>query len=258
MLYIKKQNPPASMLAKVNEIKRSDEWRQIPDGDTDAIRNQFDMLPKDVIRQSLVREQHGLCAYCMCRIADDGRRTTVEHWYPLSKRKNGALEYSNMLGVCHGGRITALEDNGKRVLCCDARKGEQEITIDPRNERHMRDIAYMKNGIIYTISGDEALEDDINNKLCLNGLADKQGNRIDTATEIIKGRRDAAAWCDSFYKKLDRAGKCTSAMIQKMIVEINEAEIMPEYAGVKLFFLRKKYNELLHREQKGIQSGFKK
>jgi hypothetical protein len=47
-------------------------------------------------------------------------------------------------------------------------------------------------------------------------------------------------------------------MIQKMIVEIDEAEIMPEYAGVKLFFLRKKYNELLHREQKGIQSGFKK
>lgn len=36
-------------------------------------------------------------------------------------------------------------------------------------------------------------------------------------------------------------------MIKKKIDEIEQAEIMPEYAGVKLFYLKKKYRELIQR-----------
>lgn len=248
MLYIKKMSPPARMLDEVNKIKRSEGWRKTLEGDTDAIRKQFDSLPKGVIRKALLEEQRGLCAYCMRRISDDGRKTTIEHWYPISKKKSGALEYSNMLGVCHGGRIVSQET--KRVLCCDASKGEQKITIDPQNESHMRDIAYTRNGIIYTMSDNVDFERDLNEILCLNGLLDRQGNRIDTSTEVVKGRRDAVMWCENLYRALDRNKKCTSAMIQKKIEEISREETMPEYAGVKLFFLKKKYNELLKREHR--------
>lgn len=248
MLYIKKMSPPVSVLNKVNEIKRSEEWKNIPEADTETIRKQFDLLPKSEIRKSLLKEQHGLFAYCMCRISDDGLRTTIEHWYPLSRKKAGALDYANMLGVCHGGRAAAQET--KRVVCCDARKGEQEITIDPRNEQHMNDIAYKKNGIIYTFSGNPELEADINDKLCLNGLIDKNGGRIDTSTEIVKGRREASVWCDTFYRALNRKNKCTSTMVLKKIRELSTEETMEEYVGVKLFFLKKKYEELVKRERK--------
>lgn len=244
MLYIRKIQPLPDVVEMVNLIKRSDAWRQVPEGDTQAIRSQFDLLPKDSIRNTLLNEQHGLCAYCMRRIHNDNS-TTIEHWTPLSENKEKALQYSNFLGVCHGGRKSETEHN--KVLCCDASKGEKEIQISPWNESHMRDIAYTSAGIIYTLSENPEFEEDINNTLCLNGLLDNKGNFVDTSTEIVKGRRDSIQWCTDLYKALDRQGKCTSSALKKKIDQIEQAEVMPEYAGVKLFFLKKKYQELLKR-----------
>ena len=244
MLHIRKIQPLPDVIEKVNLIKRSDTWKQIAENDTKAIRYQFESLPKESIRYTLVKEQHGLCAYCMKRIRDD-KNTTIEHWMPLSKSKENALQYSNFLGVCHGGRKFEMKDN--RVLCCDASKDEKEIRISPWNESHMKDIAYTSAGIIYSISENPEFEEDINNTLCLNGLLDKNGNIVDTSTEVVKGRRDSIQWCKDFYKALDRQGKCTSLRLKKKIDEIEQAEIMPEYAGVKLFFLKKKYRELVRR-----------
>lgn len=244
MLYIKKIQPLPDIIEHVNVIKHSTEWKETLDHDTNAIRKQFDLLPKSSIRRTLLKEQKGLCAYCMKRIHDDNS-TTIEHWLPLSKNKDYALQYSNMLATCHGGRKTETEK--QRVLCCDASKAEEEIKLCPWNEAHMRDIAYMSNGIMYTISGDKEFEKDINEILCLNGLKDAKGNLLDTSTEIVKGRRDAIQWCNDFYRVLDRQGKCTSLMIKKKIDELEHAEQMVEFAGVKLFFLKRKHRELLKR-----------
>lgn len=244
MLYIKKIQPLPDVVACVNTVKRSEEWKLISESDTHAIRKQFDLLPKNSIRHTLWKEQRGLCAYCMKRIHDD-TSMTIEHWLPLSKSKNEALQYSNMLGVCHGGRKT--EKESYKILCCDASKEEKEIKFCPWNESHIKDIAYMTNGIMYTLSGNEEFEIDINEILCLNGLRDEKGNLVDTSTEIVKGRRDAVRWCNDFYRALDRRGKCTSLMIKKKIDEIEQAEVMPEFAGVKLFYLKKKYCELVKR-----------
>ena len=91
--------PLPEVVDKINLIKRSDIWKNIPEGDTKAIRKQFESLPKDSVRYTLLKEQHGLCAYCMRRIHNDSS-TTIEHWAPLSKNKEQALQYSNFLGVC--------------------------------------------------------------------------------------------------------------------------------------------------------------
>lgn len=164
--------PLPEVIDKINQIKRSDVWRNIPDKDVKAIRNQFESLPKDSIRYTLLKEQHGLCAYCMRRIHNDSSMT-IEHWAPLSKNKEQALQYSNFLGVCHGGRKSEADDN--KILCCDASKGEKAIRISPWNESHMKDIAYTSAGIIYTLSGNSDFEEDINRTLCLNGLTDEKG-----------------------------------------------------------------------------------
>lgn len=139
MIYIKKGRPSPIIVDKVNEIKRSSEWRTISVGNTKALRGQFDLLPKDEIRKCLLKEQHYLCAYCMKRIENDGTHTTIEHWSPLSKDKEGALEYANMLGVCDGGRKAELSQSKNRVLCCDAYKGDEtEMTLNPLNPQQMK------------------------------------------------------------------------------------------------------------------------
>ena len=103
MLYIEKKTPPREMVRKVSEIKSSPGWKAIKNGNTSAIRSEFDNLPKDTIRESLLKEQHYLCAYCMRKIQNNGQSTSIEHWFPLSKNKDQALDYGNMLAVCDGG-----------------------------------------------------------------------------------------------------------------------------------------------------------
>ena len=93
MLYIKKQSPPALVAGEVRKIQRSPEWRRLKGADTRAVRAYFDLLPKEVLRQALSKEQNGLCAYCMKRITGGQSDTRIEHWYPLSLSKEGALDF---------------------------------------------------------------------------------------------------------------------------------------------------------------------
>lgn len=156
MIYIKKQKPDKEILDKIAEIKNSLEWKQSSDSDTKLIRQCFDKLPKEHIRKNLLQEQHYLCAYCMKRINDNPLHTTIEHWFPLSKDKERALDYNNMVGVCKGGSSVSITVGDKRELCCDAYKGDEEITINPLNRNHMKLIKYTKDGKIYT--SDEKLD----------------------------------------------------------------------------------------------------
>lgn len=122
------------------------------------------------------------------------------------------------------------------------------MTLNPLNPQQMQLIKYTKDGEIYTDPEDKKLEDDINYKLRLNGKLDSAGNLIaDTSTQLLKGRRDAYEECENFFNHLNRMGKCSSNMVKKKIEEIERQEKMPEFAGVRLFFLKKKYRELLGR-----------
>lgn len=248
MLYIQKTEEPYAVRTQRIKIQHSLEWKNLIEGDTTAVRGFFDQLPKDSIRNALLKEQKGLCAYCMRRLEPDGFHTQIEHWTPLSRDKDLALAYSNMLGVCDGGKSY---DGRQKVLSCDASKSnEAEITINPQDLVQMRQIAYLRDGTIYTISRDEKLERDLNEVLKLNGKLDCKGHRIaDTATCLVKNRKDAYEQGRQWIQMLDRAKKCTSAVIEKKIKEITDAPQMPEYAGVFLFVLKKKQRQL---EKRGL------
>ena len=70
------------------------------------------------IYNSLIAEQYGLCAYCMTRILYNpitDRNIQIEHYIPQSDSTLVAgssqtlgqiksLDYTNMLGVCDGGK----------------------------------------------------------------------------------------------------------------------------------------------------------
>lgn len=88
------------------------------------------------------------------------------------------------------------------------------------------------------------MQKDIDEGLRLNGLF-KNGKFIsDTTTELVKGRKDTYKQYERFVKKLDKNKKCTSSQIKKKIDAIQTAERKPEFAGVLLYFLEKKYNSL--------------
>lgn len=246
MIYIKKKAPPSIMVREVSQIKSNPDWKKIQLGNTQAIRGKFDELSKEPIRQKLLEEQSGLCAYCMRRIENNGRTTHIEHWYPLSKDKEQALDYKNMLAVCDGG--ANYQGNAKKILCCDAFKGdEEELTISPLNIQHMQKIIYDAEGYIKTKPHDMVLERDINESLRLNGLWKNNKFVADTSTELVKGRKDTYKLYKKIIKKLDHNGKCNSIQVKKKIDEIQAAEQKPEFAGVLLYFLNKKYNTLLKR-----------
>lgn len=184
MLLIQKRATPRSLNEQVIGIQKSEEWQRISDDDTDSIRSSFDSLDKETIRVNLVAEQHCLCAYCMRRIWPDNRMV-IEHFKPI-KNKQYALDYQNMLGCCDGGR--SCDKSDKKVLCCDASKGNKELTIDPRDKSFIDSIKYTRAGFI--TSTDSKADRELNDILFLNGIRDKKGNlRFDTATQLVAGRK---------------------------------------------------------------------
>ena len=245
MIYIEKEGLSDELNTKIIEIQKSDKWKQLKEGQTESIRQVFDNeFPKNDVKSVLIHEQRGLCAYCMKRIKVDSY-SRIEHLIPLSADKEKAIDYNNMFGVCNGGE-KILGQQG-RVLCCDANKKEQKISISPLNKVQMNKIAYKCDGTIYTEPKDEVMEKDINETLLLNGVRKADGTIRDTATELLKGRRDAYDRVRRMMENLNKSGKCTSTSIKKIIEKLQDREEYEEYVGVKLYYLEKKYNALVRR-----------
>lgn len=95
------------------------------------------------VKETIIRDQHGLCAYCETAIArarteeevDDFR---VEHFYPKSGTEKSAhnyhLDWQNLIGVCHGGSQPGVPEAMKRFSSrqidrsCDVLKGDKNLT----------------------------------------------------------------------------------------------------------------------------------
>jgi uncharacterized protein (TIGR02646 family) len=245
MIYIEKKGLPDEISRKIIEIRKSDKWNDIKKDDTKSMRGVFDNdFPKNNVKEILIHEQRGLCAYCMRRIRMNSH-SRIEHWMPLSKDKDGALDYHNMLGVCDGGEQIANQQG--HIVCCDAHKTETAISISPLNQAQMEKISYTFEGIIYTKPRDEAMEKDINETLLLNGLRKRDGSVRDTSTEVLKGRRDAYDRARRMMDALNNRGKCTSAIVKKKMDELYGKEERDEYVGVILYYLNKKYKSLVRR-----------
>ena len=121
--------------------------------------NEMDEETKTALKKALLKESHYLCAYCMKRIDLDC--AFIEHWKPQSDEATDALEYSNLLAVCDGGKSDQNPD-----LCCDSRKGHQKLTLDPTKEFHIQKIKYLRDGTI--CSDDPVISHDLNEVLNLN------------------------------------------------------------------------------------------
>ena len=88
MIFIKKKEPAEAVQKELDEKITSFEWKNISETDTAAMRAVFDGLTcKKEIRQSLLEEQHYLCAYCMSSIKNQELHMSIDHLTPLRKSK---------------------------------------------------------------------------------------------------------------------------------------------------------------------------
>jgi len=86
---------------------------------------------KAKLRDALVSEQCGLCAYCMGRIRNEHNQMKIEHWRSHARYPAQRLQYRNLLGVCRGG-----EGQPPTQQHCDTRKGDRDLQWNPADGAH--------------------------------------------------------------------------------------------------------------------------
>lgn len=159
MIFIDKGRGPASLIGYKHDLNAS-----------------FDNLPSEIkteIRNSLLKEQGYLCAYCMRRI-EDPSEIKIEHY--VARNSENELDYKNLLAVCKGN-----EGSRKENQTCDTKKGSEVLHINPQKNADILTISYTRNGIIK--SSNEVYQQDIDNILNLN---DKNGYLIAARKGAIK------------------------------------------------------------------------
>lgn len=154
--------------------------------------NDFD--GKEIVKDYLVREQFGLCAYCMNRISnevsyvDDERKThlKIEHFRPQSEYPSLQLDYKNMLGCCNGN-----EGRPYKFQTCDTRKRNDLLMFNPSdaNDSNKMDIRFYKDGTIH--SGNKDFDKQLNEILNLNEpqLVSSRKALLDAAFNVLNKKK---------------------------------------------------------------------
>lgn len=265
MLYIHKSRTPQLVKQRRQEILDTPDngYNEIvlPE-DVKKLRVLFDQMPKSEIREALCLEQHGLCAYCMRRIvpvkiSQNDQETRIEHYKPLSKCKELALDYQNFLGVCHGGNKDNREDGERMITCCDAHRGDEDLTINPWDQRQMGAIAYKRTGYMFVKTNVgldkkvvEAMQEDINVKLQLNGELNADGDiECDTTSRLIANRKKIHDSVSNQLERWDKKNRLTSQYLKeqldKLYEQLKDGNIAEPFLGTRIYFLNKKYKSLL-------------
>lgn len=185
MIEIKKGREPRELV----------EYRQLPD----ASYENMDSCLKNIVLDHLLHEQGHLCAYCMRRIPEKRKlpigvqAVTIEHWFPRNPDSGEdygqGLDYRNMLAVCSGNR--GCGDG--RNLICDAKRGNDKLTVNPCNSETLHNITYSHNGKIK--STDTRIDEDLNERLNLNSevvsLPENRKQVLDALIMSIKEKHPA-------------------------------------------------------------------
>ena len=182
-------------IKKGREPKELVEYRQLPD----ASYENMDSHLKNIVLDHLLHEQGHLCAYCMRRIPEKRKLpigvqgATIEHWFPRNPDSGEdygqGLDYRNMLAVCSGNRGCGDERN----LTCDAKRGNDKLTVNPCNSKTLHSITYSHNGKIK--STDTRIDEDLNERLNLNSevvpLPENRKQVLDALIMNIKEKHPA-------------------------------------------------------------------
>lgn len=190
--------------------------------------NYADYRDKQTLREFLVREQRGLCCYCLCRIGAGEPGTIpsmkIAHWHSQNLHAIEQLDYSNLLGACMGNQESPSNDQH-----CDTRQGNRDIKWNPANPEHR-----IENRIIYFADG-------------RIGSSDTEfSQQIDKILNLNKGfpKTNRKLVLDSFKKALGRK-ELSRAELERWLRDWNgesdTSELQP-YCQVVVYWLQKRLN----------------
>lgn len=121
------------------------------------------------LRESLVREQRGLCCYCLCRIVPRELEMKVEHWRSQRRYPDEQLTYTNLLGACKGGEKPNPSDERDIDRHCDTFKADKDLSLNPAVDDVESMISYLKDGRIR--SSNNVFNEELTSVLNLNSFA---------------------------------------------------------------------------------------
>ncbi|MEX6215852.1 retron system putative HNH endonuclease [Providencia hangzhouensis] len=177
----------------------------------------YDNLPTRVredLKDSLLREQGYVCAYCMSRI--DSQKMRIEHWACQDNNQHLELDYNNLLACCCGN-----EGQRKDTYTCDKKKENKALTYSPANTEHAIDcrITYI-HGSGKVTSNDCNFDKELNEVLNLN------------ETRLVKNRQHAlkAVQEQLSRKKGTRSKQDIQKLHDKVLAINNNGQKMPYYS----------------------------
>lgn len=202
------------------------------------------------IREALIRDQGGLCAYCQRRIKAHEDPVTgrsqmkIEHWIPRAESEEHHFTWSNLLGVCLGiSDDEAPPDpehdaSGAAPLSktshCDTSRRDRKLFLHPVQEQGpdpREHLQYTKGGRVEPRGPDPRVVDDID-ALNLN------------ARRLVRARE---AVLDAAWKQLKRAGFALGELRRlEQAHLIVPGTTAPEHAEFLRYHLRKKLRSLGH------------
>lgn len=197
---------------------------------------------KPCLRQSLYKEQGGICAYCMQRLEDElsvtapikvittkgGKTERVENKVEHIKCRDAypelQLDYSNMVMCCFG---KTMKDGEHKF--CDKAKGNQDISFTPFDANFINTLSY-KNYTGAIKSSNPIWNKELNDTLNLNDSLLMLNRKA-----VLKGLRqslDAKKW------------KCSEIKRQIEIWDHKDAQgLFKPYCGMVVWYLKKKLNQ---------------
>jgi uncharacterized protein (TIGR02646 family) len=170
-----------------------------------------------------VREQRGLCCYCLSRIRAERDSAKVEHWHCQARYGGEQLDYSNLLGACMGN-----EGKPGKHQHCDTSKGDRDISRNPANPSHRVEDIVRFGGDGRVFSDDPSFDSELNDVLNLN-LAFLRNNR----REVLR----------AFQAALGRRDPLTRTTLEKWLRQWNgDSDVgdLQPYCQVVVYWLRKR------------------
>lgn len=180
----------------------------------------------DDLRNTLLKDQGYICAYCMRRIPAKDNNTSetshIEHLKPQTAlSREGKMDFRNMVICCPG----AMASTEPQMTHCDRHKAETSISFSPLDQNFINTLSYKTDGSI--VSSNEVFENEINSILNLNIPMLKQNRKEarNTAIKMLGKNNWGKAELEKIlqrYSSKDADGKLT------------------EYCGVVISYITKK------------------
>lgn len=207
-------------------------------------RSEYGRLEKPKLRVVMYREQRSLCIFCERRIAEGHPAPRIDHWYPLSREPELALQWKNLYLSC------------SKPETCDSAKDDHPLRWDdsdtqmpwPVDFRYEDVVGFSTRGEIY-VRSDVTLPDAVRQALQLAIEDHAEGTRVRRGIinlndpALLKARVAAVR---GERKRMERELKSSPATFderEERASRLLGRVPLPEFVSIRVAWLRRRLGQ---------------